>query len=123
MDKCSSYFVTPPKSESGPIFQDIVSQAKEAVESVKFLPNSQLGKAVTYVSENHSKLDIFLKIPGVPLDTNHVERKIKCPIKIRKGSPIFKTEKGHFRTGNMLSLVETCRLNDIPPWDYLVLGH
>ena len=105
--------------ESRPIMEQLERETKKALDGESFFPNSQLGKAVKYIAENHSKLGVFLEVPGVPLDTNHVERKIKSPIRIRKQAPIFKTEMGAARTGRMLSITETCLLNDIRPWDYL----
>ena len=107
------------KSKSGPIMEQFISEAEEAVKTGKFLPSSGLGTAVKYVAENSSKLNLFMSIPGLPLDTNHVERGIKSPIRIRKTAPIYKTEMGARRTGNLMSIIGTCRLNKIPPWDYL----
>ena len=79
------------KAESLSSMESLLSSAQGALDDNRFLPNSELGKATKYITENHDKLSVFMDIPGVPLDTNTVERKIKAPIRIRKQAPIFKT--------------------------------
>ncbi len=106
--------------ESTPVLNKIMDIVQEATEEKKFMPNSELGKAAAYWDEHFNKLTNFIRIPGVPLDTNHVERGIKSPIRIRKQAPIFKTLSGAERTGRMLSLVETCLYNKINARSYLI---
>lgn len=105
---------------SAPVMNEIMDLVQNGIEEKKFLPNSELGKGAAYWDEHFNKLTNFIRIPGVPLDTNHVERKIKSPIRIRKQAPIFKTLKGAGRTGRMLSLVETSLFIKIDPRSYLI---
>lgn len=106
--------------ESAPAMNEIMDLVQEAIEGKRFMPNSELGKATIYWDEHFNKLTNFIRIPGVTLDTNHVERGIKSPIRIRKQAPIFKTLSGAERTGRMLSLVETCLYNKINARSYLI---
>ncbi len=104
---------------SAPIFEQLIEEMEGSLETKRFLPNSDLGRAAKYIIEHQDKLRVFMNVPGVPLDTNHVERKIKCPIRIRKQAPIFKTEKGALRTGRLLSLVETAIHIGVHPGRYI----
>jgi transposase len=62
----------------------------------------------------------WLRVAGAPLDNNAVERALKQFILMRKNSLFFKTEHGA-AVGDILgSLIQTCRLNGINPWDHLV---
>lgn len=108
------------RKHSGPLYNEIMDKIQEGIETKRFLPNSEMGKAIEYWSEDFNKLSAVIRIPGVLLDTNHVERKIKSPIRIRKQAPIFKTEEGARRIGRLLSLVESAIMNDVDPFDYLV---
>jgi len=105
--------------KSKEILGQLMEEVQESIESTRFLPNSDLGRAVNYIAEEFNKLNVFMRVPGVPLDTNHVERKIKSPIRLRKQAPIYKTEEGARRTGRMLSLIETCLLTEVDPSKYL----
>jgi hypothetical protein len=54
------------------------------------------------------------------LDNNECERTLKQFILMRKNSLFFKTEHGA-TVGDMLaSLIQTCRLNGVNAWGYLV---
>jgi len=79
-----------------------------SIEQKRFIPNSEMAKALNYWDEHFNKLSAFTRIPGVLLDTNHVERAVKAVIRIRKQAPIFKTVEGAMRVSRMLSLTETC---------------
>lgn len=108
------------RENSGPIYNLIIDKIQNALEEKKFLPNSEMGKAVEYWSESINKLTAIVRIPGVILDTNHVEQAVKAPIRIRKHAPIFKTLEGAARVGRMLSLVESARKTGVRPFEYLL---
>ena len=104
---------------SGPLYNEIMDKIQDGIETKRFLPNSEMGKAAEYWSEDFNKLSAVVRIPGVLLDTNHVERLMKAPIRIRKQAPIFKNEAGSQRIGRHLSLVESAIMNDVDPFNYL----
>ena len=106
-------------SQSVPILNEIMDTLQNAVEDKKFLPNCELSKGITYWLKNFNKITEFTRTSGVLLDTNHVERGVKAPIRIRKQAPIFKTEEGAKRVGRMLTLVETSRKIEVNPSHYL----
>ena len=107
------------KSHSTEVFEQIVEEIEEARETQRFLPSSELSKATDYIVDKVDRLKVFLEVEGVPLDTNHVERKIKSIIRLRKQAPIFKTKEGAARTGRLLSLIETALHVGVNPRRYL----
>ncbi len=82
-------------------------------------PNSGLGQAIAYMSNHWHKLTLFLRVPGAPLDNNICERALKKAILHRKSAMFFKTLNGA-RVGDLfMSLIYTCELGGIEPFDYL----
>ena len=83
-------------------------------------PNSGLGQAIGYMLRHWEPLTLFLRQPGAPLDNNICERALKMAILHRKNSLSYKTLHGA-RTGDLfMSLIHTCRLNGVNPFDYLM---
>lgn len=65
-------------------------------------------------------LTLFLRKAGAPLDNNLCEQALKRAILHRKNSLSYKTLKGA-QTGDLfMSLIHTCRLNQVNPFDYLL---
>ena len=70
--------------------------------------------------EGRTQLTRFLSVPGAPLDNNIAERALKMAILHRKNSLSFKTLHGA-RIGDVhMSLIHTCELNRVNPFDYLM---
>jgi transposase len=62
----------------------------------------------------------FLSVPGAPLDNNIAERALKMAILHRKNSLSYKTLHGA-RVGDIfMSLIHSCELNRVNPFDYLM---
>jgi transposase len=82
-------------------------------------PNSALGGAIRYMLRHWEKLTLFLRQAGAPLDNNVCERALKKAILHRKNALFFKTQNGA-RVGDLfMSLIYTCQLNEVNPFDYL----
>jgi hypothetical protein len=65
------------------------------------------------------ELTLFLRHPGAPLDNNVCERALKKAILHRKNAYFYKTQNGA-RVGDLfMSLLHTCELNGVNPFDYL----
>ena len=82
-------------------------------------PNSALGSAMTYLLKHWEPLTLFLRQPGAPLDNNLCERILKKAILLRKNSLFYRTEHGAQIGDLYLSLIHTCELNGVNPFDYL----
>ena len=104
---------------SGPKMDELKAWLTEQIEQHKVEPNSSLGEAISYMLKHWEKLTLFLKQPGAPLDNNLCERALKKAILHRKNSYFFKTQNGA-RVGDLfMSLIHTCELNGVNPFDYL----
>lgn len=85
----------------------------------KVEPNSGLGKAIHYMTKHWHKLTLFLREPGAPLDNNICERALKKAILHRKNSLFYKTQHGAYVGDLFMSLIHTCVLCKVNPFDYL----
>ena len=63
---------------------------------------------------------MFLREPGAPLDSNIVERALKKAILHRKNSLFYKTENGAEVGDLFMSLIHTCELNGVNPFEYVI---
>jgi transposase len=107
------------QSESGPPMQTLRRWLDEQFEKHLVEPNSTLGGAIAYVRKHWDKLTLFLRQAGAPLDNNICERIIKMVILHRKNALFFKTQKGADVGDLFMSLIHTCQLCGINPFDYL----
>ena len=82
-------------------------------------PNSGLGKAMNYMLKRWDALTLFLRIAGAPLDNNIAERALKMAILHRKSSLFYKSENGAKVGDIYMSLIYTCQLCGINPFEYL----
>lgn len=83
-------------------------------------PSSLLGEALHYLHGQWPKLVRFLDSGTWPLDSNPVENAIR-PFVVGRRSWLFAdTVGGANASGNLYSLIETAKANDIEPYRYLV---
>ncbi|WP_205527444.1 IS66 family transposase [Teredinibacter turnerae] len=105
---------------SNPVVDAFFKWVEEERSNPALLPSNPLLKALRYAQNQASGLRVFLSDPDLPLDTNHVERAIR-PIACGRRNWLFCwTELGGEHVGIIQSLISTCRLHDINPYDYLV---
>jgi transposase len=101
------------------VLDDLHRWMTEQFEQRLVEPNSGLGKALRYLLNHWSELTLFLRMPGAPLDNNVCEQALKRAILHRKGSMFYKTVRGAQVGDIYMSLIHTCRLCDVNPFDYL----
>ena len=89
------------------------------IEDRKVEPNSGLGEAISYMLKHWNELTLFLRQPGAPLDNNICEQALKKAILHRKNAYFYKTEKGAHVGDLFMSLIHTCELNGVNPFEYL----
>jgi len=89
------------------------------IEERRVEPNSGLGEAITYMRKHWDKLTLFLRHPAAPLDNNVCEQALKRAILHRKNAYFYKTEDGAHVGDLFMSLIHTCELNHVNPYDYL----
>ena len=85
----------------------------------KVEPNSGLGKAIKYMQKHWKELTLFLREPGAPLDNNLCEQALKKAILHRKNALFYKTKHGAYVGDLFMSLIYTCVLCKVNPFDYL----
>ena len=103
-----------------PVVEQFYAWVNKLFEAQGFLPSSPLTRALAYVRERRDGLAIYLTDPDVPIDTNHIERALRVIPMGRKNWLFCWTELGAVHVGIMQSLLVTCRLHGIDPYDYLV---
>jgi transposase len=108
------------REHSGPLMADLKSWLDRQIDENLVEPNSGLGKAITYMDNHWTKLTRFLEVPGAPLDNNICERSLKRCIQHRKNSLFYKTEHGAYIGDMFMSLIHTCNLMGVNPFDYLI---
>ena len=109
------------QQHSGPLMAELKHWMTQQLDDHQVEPNSGLGEAIRYILKHWEALTLFLRQPGVPLDNNLCERALKKAILHRKNAYFYKTAHGA-RVGDMfMSLIHTCELNSINPFDYLTI--
>jgi len=107
------------KAQSEPQMNNLETWLTAQIEERRVEPNSSLGVAIRYMRNHWEKLTLFLRTPGAPLDNNVCERALKKAILHRKNAYFYKTENGAHVGDLFMSLIHTCELNSINPFDYL----
>jgi transposase len=107
------------QKHSKPIMDDLNEWFRSQIEDKKVEPNSALGKAIKYMRKHWNELTLFLREPGAPLDNNICERALKKAILHRKNSLFYKTQHGAYVGDLFMSLIHTCSLCHVNPFDYL----
>ncbi len=108
------------QTQSKPLLDELRPWMQEQLDQKQVEPNSGLGQAINYLLRRWDALTRFLSVPGAPLDNNIAERALKMAILQRKNSLAFMTLRGA-RVGDVfMSLIHTCELNCVNPFDYLM---
>lgn len=107
------------QAESGPVMKALQQWLAEQLELKKVEPNSGLGKAIAYMQRHWDALTLFLKLESAPLHNNLCEQALKRAVLHRKNALFFKTQRGA-RVGDLfMSLIHTCNLAGVNPFEYL----
>jgi hypothetical protein len=82
------------------------------------LPGSKVSSAIGYTLKHWEQLTRFLDDGRLPLDNNLVENSIR-PVALGRKNWLFAgSPEGAKRMAIIYSLVATCKLNGINPYDY-----
>ncbi len=107
------------QAHSGPVMERLKEWLQTQTTDRKSEPNSSLGKAIAYMLKHWEPLTLFLRVPGAPLDNNLCEQVLKRAILHRKNSLFFRTDHGAYIGDLFMSLIHTCKLNQVNPFHYL----
>jgi len=107
------------QAESGPLMEELKIWLNEQLNEKKVEPNSGLGQAISYMLRHWEALTLFLREPNAPLDNNLCEQVLKKAILHRKNALFYKTEHGAYIGDMFMSIIHTCNLADVNPFDYI----
>jgi len=108
------------QAKSGPLMKELKEWMEQELEERRVEPNSRLGDAFGYMLKHWTKLTLFLRKAGAPLDNNICERALKKAILHRKNALFYKTLNGAHVGDLFLSFIHTAELNGVEAFDYLV---
>jgi transposase len=83
------------------------------------LPKSPLGDAVRYLTNQWAALQHFVEDGHLAIDNNRAENQLRVVALGRKNWLFAGSLEGARRAAQMYSLVQSCTLVDVPPFDYL----
>jgi transposase len=105
---------------SKPIVDAFFAWVDEQFANQGLFPSNPLTQALAYARDGRAAFEVFLTDADVPIDTNHLERALRV-IPMGKKNWLFAwTELGAKHIGVFNSLIVTCRLQGVNPYDYLV---
>jgi transposase len=107
------------QQHSQPVMQQLHDWLKRQFDDKRVEPNAALGGAIRYMLNHWEKLTLFLRRAGAPLDNNVCERALKKAILHRKNGLFYRTANGAWIGDLFMSLIYTCELNEVNPFDYL----
>jgi len=88
-------------------------------KSLRVLPKSPFGEAIAYNLNHWVALTRYLGNGILDIDNNRAERLMR-PIAIGRKNWVFTgSDRGGDAAATIYSLIETCKLNNINPYDYL----
>jgi transposase len=108
------------QARSGQVLAKLREWIEEEFAERRTEPNSSLGQAFRYVLKHWEGLTRFLTVAEAPLDNNTAERALKRAVLLRKNALFYKNEHGAAVGAILQSLIETCRLNGVGAWEYLL---
>jgi transposase len=83
------------------------------------LPKSPLGDAVRYLTNQWTALQRFVDDGRLAIDNNRAENQLRVVAVGRKNWLFAGSFEGARRAALLYSLVQSCKLIDVPPFDYL----
>lgn len=105
------------QAESVPLLQGLLRWFKENI--VQVIPKSPIGKAIAYSLQRWDKLSYYASDGEVEIDNNRVENTIR-PLAIGRKNYLFAgSHQAAQRGAEFYSLLNTCKLNGIEPWEWL----
>lgn len=108
------------QEKSSSVMERLNKYCNSLINEKKVEPNSSLGKAIAYLNRHWDAFTLFLRIPGVPLSNNVAERLIKRAVLNRKNAYFFRNETGAKIADILMSVMETCVLNEVNPYNFLI---
>jgi hypothetical protein len=104
--------------KSAPVLEKIKTLLEERSKTV--LPKSPISEAINYTLNHWKQLTAYLEDGRLPIDNNLVESAIR-PVALGRKNWLFAgSPEGAERMAVIYSLVATCKLNGINPYEYFL---
>ena len=103
-----------------PVVEAFFGWCYEQRQRIDLVKSNPLSQALAYAMKREQALKVFLSDPEVPPDTNHLERALRVIPMGRRNWLFSWTEIGAEQVGIIQSLLVTCRLHEVNPYEYLV---
>lgn len=98
----------------------VLRDLKTWCEAEAILKSTSVGDAIRYTLTYWSRLTRFIEDARIPLDNNATERGVRGPVVGRKNHYGSKSQRGTEVASIFYTLLETAKLNDVSPSEYLV---
>ena len=108
------------QEKSLPLVDEFFNWCHQERQRPDLTKTNPLSKALAYAENHQQSLRVFLDDSDVQMDTNHLERLLRCIPMGRKNYLFSWTETGAEHIAIIQSLLVSCRLQDIDPYKYLV---
>ena len=108
------------QERSRPIVDAFFHWLREEQQDIGLLPKNPFTFALCYALQREQGLRVFLGDPNLSPDTNHLERALRVIPMGRKNWLFCWTEIGATHVAAIQSLLVTCKLHGVDPYDYLV---
>jgi transposase len=105
------------REQSAPVMAELREWCMLEIRNVN--PGSLIGKAITYTINQWDRLERFLHDGRIEISNNLIENLIRPLALGRKNWMFAGSEEGARRLAIIYSILATCRLNDVNPYDYL----
>lgn len=105
------------QAEAVPILVALGNWMKE--QYMQVLPKSDIGLALAYSIKRWDKLSLYASNGKLSIDNNSVERSVRPAALGRKNYLFCGSHESARRTALLYSLLITCKLNDVNPYDWL----
>src|SRR6266571_3710842 len=105
------------QEHSVPLLARVDAERQALAQTV--LPKSPLGDAVRYLTNQWVALQRFVEDGRLALDNNRAENQLRIVALGRKNWLFAGSFEGAKRAALLYSLVQSCTLVDVPPFDYL----
>jgi len=105
------------QQEALPILESLGAWMKKEYEQLR--PKSAIAKAFAYSIKRWDKLSLYATTAHLHIDNNPIERNMKSIAVGRKNYMFCGSHEAAKRAGLLYSLLVTCKLNDVNPYEWL----
>ena len=105
------------RDQATPLLTRIDTVRQDLARTV--LPKSPLGDAVRYLTNQWAALQRYVEDGRLAIDNNRAENQLRVVAVGRKNWLFAGSLEGARRAALLYSLVQSCKLVDVPPFDYL----